>query len=115
MRGKHLKKNTTLLILSGFISLLLSQDSYEGYTLFTPGGGGGGGIITPELVLVSRPASSLPLVRASGFFIGEIFIIHHQQSSCCCHLRTDQVKTFYIEHISQLSNNQSVGNYGISN
>ena len=41
MRGKHLKKKTTLLILSGFISLLLSQDSYEGYTLFTPGGGGG--------------------------------------------------------------------------
>ena len=41
MRGKHLKKNTTLLILSGFISLLLSQDSYEGYTLFTPGGNGG--------------------------------------------------------------------------
>ena len=41
MRGKHLKKKATLLILSGFISLLLSQDSYEGYTLFTPGGNGG--------------------------------------------------------------------------
>jgi len=37
-----LKKKAALLILSGFVSLLLSQDSYEGYTLFTPGGSGGG-------------------------------------------------------------------------
>ena len=26
-----------------FLATLLSQDVYEGYTLFTPGGGGGGG------------------------------------------------------------------------
>ena len=37
-----MKKKAALLILSGFVSLLLSQDSYEGYTLFTPGGSGGG-------------------------------------------------------------------------
>lgn len=37
-----MKKNAALLILSGFFPLLLSQDSYEGYTLFTPGGSGGG-------------------------------------------------------------------------
>ena len=37
-----MKKKASLLILSGFVSLLLSQDSYEGYTLFPPGGSGGG-------------------------------------------------------------------------
>ena len=37
-----MKKKAALLILSGLVSLLLSQDSYEGYTLFTPGGSGGG-------------------------------------------------------------------------
>jgi len=36
-------KNRIILIVLGIISILVGQDSYEGYTLFTPGGGGGGG------------------------------------------------------------------------
>ena len=43
MKGFSLKKNSSILIIFGFTSLLLSQDVFEGYTLFTPGGGGGGG------------------------------------------------------------------------
>ena len=43
MKGFSLKKNSNILIIFGFTSLLLSQDVFEGYTLFTPGGGGGGG------------------------------------------------------------------------
>ncbi len=41
--GLHLFKNRIILIVLGIISILAGQDSYEGYTLFTPGGGGGGG------------------------------------------------------------------------
>ena len=37
----NLLKKNKLFVLIGLVSLLLSQDSYEGYTLFTPGGGGG--------------------------------------------------------------------------
>lgn len=44
--GLHLFKNCIILSVLGIISILASQDSYEGYTLFTPGGGGGGGATT---------------------------------------------------------------------
>ena len=49
MRKIHMKKNSNILIIVGFTSLLLSQDVFEGYTLFTPGGGGGGGSATTYL------------------------------------------------------------------
>ena len=49
MRKIHMKKNSNILIIVGLTSLLLSQDVFEGYTLFTPGGGGGGGSATTYL------------------------------------------------------------------
>jgi len=40
MKGFSLNKNSNIIIIFGFITLLLSQDAFEGYALFTPGGGG---------------------------------------------------------------------------
>ncbi len=44
-----MRKNSNIVIIVWFISLLLSQDAFEGYTLFTPGGGGSGGSTTTYL------------------------------------------------------------------
>ena len=44
-----MKKNSNIVIIFWFTSLLSSQDVFEGYTLFTPGGGGGGGSATTYL------------------------------------------------------------------
>jgi len=43
MRGKYLRTKNRFIFLSGLITMLISQDVFEGYTLFTPGSGGGGG------------------------------------------------------------------------
>ena len=47
--GIHLRKNITIVIIFWASSLLLSQEVFEGYTLFTPGEGGGGGSYTTYL------------------------------------------------------------------
>ena len=39
-RKKRKKQKKINFIIAGFITTLLSQDVFEGYTLFTPGGGG---------------------------------------------------------------------------
>ena len=44
-----MRKNSNIVIIVWFISLLLGQDAFEGYTLFTPGGGGSGGSTTTYL------------------------------------------------------------------
>lgn len=49
MRGKYLRTKNRFIFLSGLITMLISQDVFEGYTLFTPGGGGGGGSATTYL------------------------------------------------------------------
>ena len=49
MRGKYLRMINRFIFLSGLITMLISQDVFEGYTLFTPGGGGGGGSATTYL------------------------------------------------------------------
>jgi len=43
MRVKFLRTKNRFIFLSGLITMLISQDVFEGYTLFTPGSGGGGG------------------------------------------------------------------------
>ena len=45
-----MRENSNIVIIFWFTSLLLSQDAFEGYTLFTPGGGGGGGSATTYLI-----------------------------------------------------------------
>ena len=47
--GIHLSKNITIVIIFWASSLLLSQEVFEGYTLFTPGEGGGSGSYTTYL------------------------------------------------------------------
>ena len=47
--GIHLSKNITIVIIFWASSLLLSQEVFEGYTLFTPGEGGESGSYTTYL------------------------------------------------------------------
>mgnify|MGYP003707518563 CR=1 FL=1 len=48
MRVKFLRTKNRFIFLSGLITMLISQDVFEGYTLFTPGEGGGGGEVVWE-------------------------------------------------------------------